>query len=98
MDFAANSELLLDVKDKIDKAKGDIERLKGEIFSGIDGLGGEGSWTGQSFETFKTKCHTYESSIEMLIQVLNAYSQELNQASEKAGELVTKVAGALNEA
>lgn len=53
------------------------------------------SWSGDSYETFKTKCHSYKVPVEQIVTFLTAYKDLLEGAYNNAGVLIKSVDGSI---
>lgn len=89
MDFATNCDLLNEVREKVETAAKEILEYKTTIFAGIDGLGE--AWSGESFNTFKEKCHSYEGAIDSLVTILKSYGKMIGNVEQESSELVNNV-------
>lgn len=89
MDFATNCELLAEVKEKVKASAEKIETYKTEIYEGIDNL--SSSWSGDSFNAFKEKCHSYEGAIDSLVTILNAYAKMIENVEKESTVLVSDI-------
>ena len=96
-DFAVDSSKREQLVEKLTTAASEIERLKGEIYSNIDGMEGEDSWQGNSYDSFKTMCHGYEDSLTGLHEMLTAFSKVIGeQVDEPQEELETALKESLS--
>lgn len=66
----------------------------GEIFRLIDEELVK-SWSGDSYETFKTKCHSYKVPVEQIVTFLTAYKELLDGAYTNADTLIKSVDGSI---
>ena len=53
------------------------------------------SWSGDSYETFKTKCHSYKVPVEQIVTFLTAYKELLDGAYTNADALIKSVDGSI---
>lgn len=96
-DFAVDSSKREQLVEKLTTAASEIERLKGEIYKGIDGMEGKDSWTGTSYNSFKTMCHSYENALTGLHEMLNAFSKVIgDQVTEHQDTLEEELHKALD--
>lgn len=52
-------------------------------------------WSGESYETFKTKCHTYKVPVEQIVTFLTAYKELLDLAYTNAETLTKSVSDSI---
>lgn len=87
IDFAMNSESLLELSEKILETRNSLEEEINSIYSGIAGI--NDSWSGEAYNAFKEKCESYKPYLMDLLKVLEKFA-EMFETSGTDGEALAE--------
>ncbi len=85
--FATDTEKLDSLKTELKTEIGNISTEIGNIYKTFDSLPGERIWSGEAYNSFKTKADSYKSDLENIVNILNSYVSVLDEVDTKFGLL-----------
>lgn len=84
--------------EKIDKLKGALKTAHDSInekiptiFTDIESMDDEKSWSGTSYDSFRDGTKKYEKALDTLPQVINVFETELDTIKESADSLINEI-------
>lgn len=90
--FAVDIEKIEDLKKKLETARTDIEAKIPTIFTDIESMDDEKSWSGTSYDSFRDGTKKYEKALNTLPQVINVFETELGTTiKESANTLIEEI-------
>ena len=92
--IGVNTETVQSTIDTIATESSKVSAAIDKIFRLIDDGFGD-SWSGESYEAFKVKCHTYEGPVKGIVTFLNAYNELLEGAKGNAETLTKSVSDSI---
>lgn len=92
--FAADTEKISQIKTDLKEAAKEISDYIEEIYTKIDDVGTV--WEGEDYQAFQEKAKSYRTSLDQLVETLEAFSAETGTLGEDAGLVVTSIKALLD--
>ncbi len=93
MDFVVDEFLLMETKKKCEEKAKEIEEYITKIYNGIADL--NNSWAGQSYDEFSATCDQYRTSLDQLVNLINAFGVLIGNVDGPREDLETSIKAAL---
>jgi len=77
--------------DSLNTLKGEIESCIGEMYGTINGMSDAGTWSGDVYEQFRTKCNSFKDSLQGYADVVGVFASQVLAISGEASALIESI-------
>ncbi len=92
--FVADAEKMQELHNDLVNTANEITAFIDDIYSKVNDL--NSVWTGGSYDSFKSRCEMYRTSLEQLPDILNAFAVDMGTLSSNTNTMVVSIKALLD--